>query len=50
MSYDTGCYDLAKSFIEGSTIPVYERDRMADELAQEIQDCIESFLSDKEPE
>lgn len=49
MGYDTKCYELAKSFIDDSNIPVYERDKMADELAQEIQDCIENFLSSKEP-
>jgi hypothetical protein len=50
MGYDTKCHDLAQSFVEDSTIPAHEHGKMTDELAQEIQDCIENFLSDKEPE
>ena len=42
MSYDTHCYNLAKSFLEDE----YEEvpGKVIDELAQEIQKTIEDFI------
>lgn len=44
MRYDTGCWDLAVSFIDDSDIPESDRPKAYDELAQEIQTTIEDFL------
>lgn len=43
--YDTKCYDLASLFLEDE--PHLFTDANSIELAQEIQDCIESFIRDK---
>ena len=45
MTYDAKCYDLAKLFL----VDVGNHsDVAADQLAQEIQEVIEAFLSDPE--
>ena len=48
MSYDVKCHDLAKVFLFDVLLPTQDGfDQAADELAQHIQDSIESFLKDK---
>lgn len=42
MSYDTSCYELAETFLTDAHFMTKER---AGELAQEIQDVIESYLN-----
>lgn len=42
MSYDQKCYDLAKDFL-GDESPFTEAE--VEQLAQDIQDAIESFLN-----
>lgn len=48
MSYDQKCYDLAEVFLEDEPgflkLPTHTRKQLADEMAQDIQDCIESNL------
>lgn len=43
--YDPKCYDLAAEFIDDLT-PM-DRDKLRDELAEEIQKTIENFLDEK---
>jgi hypothetical protein len=50
MSYDEKCYALANSFIQDSLIPVHNWPTLTKQLAQEIQDSIEGFLSEHEEE
>lgn len=45
-SYDSRCYDLAELFLDDAGVPSM---RAAEMLAQEIQDCIESFIRNYEP-
>jgi hypothetical protein len=45
MSYDSACYDLAVSFLEGGK---FDTEANRDALAQEIQQTIEDFLHDLE--
>lgn len=45
MSYDEKCYALAKHFVDDSYIAEGSRKKLTDELAQEIQDCIEGNLN-----
>jgi hypothetical protein len=45
MSYDTRCHALAQVFLADVLPPSPTAEKMADELAQEIQDVIESFLA-----
>lgn len=48
-SYDSGCYELAASFLLDSTCPKGEQfNEHAAELAQVIQDAIESHIASKE--
>lgn len=51
-NYDTKCGDLALAFLVDldsfNELPVADRKHHADELAHEIQDAIESYLSDSE--
>jgi hypothetical protein len=42
MTYDTKCYDLAKAFLEDE--PDLLCDEYIDELAKDIQTCIEDFI------
>jgi hypothetical protein len=42
MSYDSKCYELAETFLLDANCMTKER---AGELAQEIQDVIESYLN-----
>lgn len=39
MAFDPKCYELAECFLPDAAIP-----RLKDELAQQIQDAIETFL------
>lgn len=48
MSYDTSCYELAKSFIDDVGPSASDPENsMYHELAQRIQDTIEDFLDEK---
>jgi hypothetical protein len=47
MSYDTKCYELAQSFLEDANMASV---RQIHELAQEIQDTIESFIESEQRE
>lgn len=44
-SYDPKCYELAEAFLE-DYIQRSQMDDVADDLAREIQETIESFLDD----
>lgn len=50
MSYDGKCYDLAMAFLEDEpgylTLPLDDRRQLADQIAQDIQGCIEDALQD----
>lgn len=45
MAYDTKCYDIAEAFL--SDEPSINTDVNRNALAQEVQTCIEDFISDK---
>ena len=51
MAYDEKCWDLAEAFILDEPIlkdkPPEEVKALCDELAQDIQNCIEDFLEYK---
>lgn len=44
-TYDTACYNVARSFLSDAAIDHQEMDRLADLLAKEIQQCIEDFFA-----
>lgn len=48
-TYDSRCYDLAWLFVSDDFVmkelPEAERKKLAHEMAQEIQGCIEDFLN-----
>lgn len=50
MSFDTRCHDLALVFLDDEpgyeNLSVEERSRLADQIAQDIQGCIEDSLQD----
>jgi hypothetical protein len=44
MGYDTKCHELAVTFLTDEKVEGPLLDRTADDLAQQIQDLIESFI------
>ena len=50
MTYDSKCFDLAQAFLDDEPgyddLPKSERDRLADQIAQDIQRAIEDALAD----
>ena len=48
LSFDSKCYDLAEHFLEDE--PTLKTEEMKNQLAQEIQDAVESWIIDKRDE
>jgi hypothetical protein len=44
-SYDPSCYKLAEAFIADENIAPEDREKLLDELSQDIQNTIEDFFT-----
>jgi hypothetical protein len=44
-SFDSKCYDLAEHFIQDENIRPEDRDKILNNLAQDIQDAVEDFFT-----
>ena len=49
MAYDSECWNLAEHFLTGEPIPPEREREITELLAQEIQDCVESFCTSSLP-
>lgn len=47
MSYDEKCYELALAVLDEKHTQHINTDKNADELAQEIQEVVETFIKNK---
>jgi hypothetical protein len=44
-SFDSKCYDLAEHFVQDENICPEDREKILNEMAQDIQDAVEDFFT-----